>query len=478
MPGPGERLLSGLVKHTPHGYWIEEAGPVGEHPALERDLSADVVIVGGGYTGMWTAWHLLRQEPDVKVVILEADRIGHGPSGRNGGFVEPLWFSLPRLCDRYGDAAAMDIARAAHDSVIQIGRFCEEQGVDAWYRPSGFMQVSAAPAQDGVWDKAVDACARLGVPDQALPLEAEQVRARCDSPRFRSGVFFPTAATVQPARLGLGLAARLRTLGAQLFDHSPVRSIRSGPQGFEVRTPTGTVRARSAVLAMGGALAASGSPFNHALTVTSSHLSITEPVPDILEEIGWTSGESITDSRPLVHYLRTTPDGRIAFGWGGGRMVCGSRTRGRAHLDAEVVAQVIRDLRSFFPGIEGRKVTHAWGGPIDVSPNHLPVISQLPDGALAAFGYTGNGVGPSQMIGRTLASLTLDLRDDLSGLALVEPAAELSTVPPEPLRWIGGTAIRAAMIRKEKAEEEGRTADPFVSAIAKVPELMGVHIVR
>ena len=159
------------------------------------------------------------------------------------------------------------------------------------------------------------------------------------------------------------------------------------------------MRAPRAVLATGPALAGHR-PLRRRLTVTSSHMVITEPVPDVLAELGWTGGECITDSRALIHYFRTTPDGRIAFGWGGGRLAPGARLNGRAELDRGVVAEVERQLVRFFPALRGRRVEHAWGGPIDVSPTHLPVVGSLDrDRVHYAFGYTGNGVAPSR-IGR------------------------------------------------------------------------------
>jgi glycine/D-amino acid oxidase-like deaminating enzyme len=212
------------------------------------------------------------------------------------------------------------------------------------------------------------------------------------------------------------------------------------------------------------------------LTLTSSHMVITEPVPEVLDELGWTGGECITDSRAMIHYFRTTPDGRIAFGWGGGRVAYGSHTDGRAQRDPDVVADIERHLVRFFPALEGRRIEHAWGGPIDVSPSHLPVIDQLEPGVHCAFGYTGHGVGPSQMVGRTLASLALDRRDEFTALALVAPKAV--HVPPEPLRYVGGTIIRSALLRKESAEEEGRRAGPLTRFVAGIPERIGIHIGR
>ena len=228
---------------------------------------------------------------------------------------------------------------------------------------------------------------------------------------------------------------------------------------------------------MGSASGGAGSPMRGRLTVTSSHMVITEPVPDVLEECGWTGGECITDGRAMLHYFRTTPDGRIAFGWGGGLIACGARLGGRTELDPSLVGQTEQALRSFFPGLEGRRIEHGWGGPIDVSPSHLPVASRVgSDNVWSAFGYTGNGVGPSKLVGRVLASLALDRRDEHSRLPVAEPATD--SVPGGLPGWVGGNAIRAGLLAKEGAEEEERVAHPIHRGLASIPERIGFHIGR
>ena len=193
-------------------------------------------------------------------------------------------------------------------------------------------------------------------------------------------------------------------------------------------------------------------PLRHRLAVTSSHIVLTEPVPDVLERIGWTGGESITDCRTFVHYFRTTDDGRILFGWGGGPLAFGARLNGRVERDATTVARTADHLREYFPQLEGRAITHAWGGPIDVSPSHLPQIGTL-DGAPVhyAFGFTGNGVGPSHLAGRILAALAAGETP-----AVELPAGDPPPVPPEPLAWVG----RDGRARRVPARRAPRGAGP------------------
>jgi glycine/D-amino acid oxidase-like deaminating enzyme len=465
------------MKHTAHGYWLEEAGPVGATPELVGGRRADVVVIGGGYTGLWTAWLVKKLEPGASVVLLESEICGHGPSGRNGGFCNLMWFSLPNMRERWGDAAALAVGRASSEAVAGIEAFCRDEAVDAWFRRGGYLQVSTAPAHDGSWEEAVAACRELGKGGVVQPLDRDGVAARCASPAFRDGAIYPDSATVQPARLALGLRERLLAAGVEVFERSPVRRLEGSPSDVVARTAHGSVRAGAAVVAIGGAAKAPKGPLRNALTVSSSHIVLTEPVPELLEEIGWTGGECVTDSRSLIDYFRTTPDGRIAFGWGGGRIAMGARTHGRAELDREIVGAAAMRLREYFPGLGGRRIAQAWGGPIDVSPTHIPIVVPLRGSrAFAAAGYTGNGVGPSQMVARTLASLALDRRDDPSKLPFVDPSPQ--RVPPEPFHWLGGETIRRAMTGKENAELANHAPNPLGSLLSRVPELIGFHIGR
>ncbi|HKP19720.1 MAG TPA: FAD-dependent oxidoreductase, partial [Gaiellaceae bacterium] len=182
-------------------WWLDEAPPDPEREPLAGDAEADVAIVGGGYTGLWTALTLKRREPGVRVTVLEAEHVGYGPSGRNGGFLETYWCGLERTRSRLGDAAALELARASDGAIPAV----EELGEDVWLRKAGMLEVSTTPAQDAAVDGPVRTAEALGVPERAVPLTREELAARCRSPAFRRGVWFPDAATVQPARLARAL---------------------------------------------------------------------------------------------------------------------------------------------------------------------------------------------------------------------------------------------------------------------------------
>jgi glycine/D-amino acid oxidase-like deaminating enzyme len=458
------------VRHTRYGWWLEEAGPVEGTMPVDGDTNADVVVVGGGYLGLWTAWQLKALDPGCDVVVLEAALAGHGPSGRNGGFVSTLWDDLPILRDRVGDARALEVARASERGVTGIGEWCEREAVEAWYRAAPTLVVATTEGQLRASDDAIEACAALGVQDEVRPIGADELRRRCDA-GFLGGAILRTSATVHPARLSLGLRRRVLEAGVRLYERSPVSRLR--PDAVAT-TPRGRVRAGTAVLAVNSATVGFAG-FRLAHAVASSHMVVTEPVPDVIEELGWTGGEPIADGRTLLHYLRTTRDGRIAFGWGGGRMGFGARRSARLEIDRDAVRQAHDDLLRFFPALRGRRVTHAWGGPIDVSPTHLPIFGTRAR-VQHGFGFTGNGVGPAYLGGEILARLALDRRDELTRLALVDP--ERMLMPPEPLRWAGGTLIRRALVRSGRAEDDGRRPDALTRLVAGLPRRLGLHLPR
>ena len=459
------------MRHTRHGWWLEEAGEITPMRPLDGDATADVVVVGGGYLGLWTAWHLLDLEPELDVLVLDAALCGHGPSGRNGGFCETLWCDAATLRDVTDDASALAVCRASEEAVRGIGAWCERHEVDAWFREAPMLRVATTESQVGSWDRTVRAAVALGAPDEVTSVSAEELRARCASPLFLGGALYRLNATVHPARLALGLRAKLLERGLRIHERTEVTRLH---RGGSIETRAGHVRAGAAVLAVNSA--AAGFPgYRLSLAVASSHIVLTEPIPEVIDELGWTGGEAIVDSRTLVHYTRTTRDGRIVFGWGGGAMGLGGRGAGRLELDRAVIQSTREALVRFFPQTRGREVTHAWGGPIDVSPTHLPIFGSR--GRIHhGFGFTGNGVGPSYLGGEILARLALDRRDERTALAIVEPARKL--FPPEPLRYAGGSLIRRALMAKDTAEDEDREPGAATRVVASLPRRLGLHLPR
>ena len=272
-------------------WWLEEAPPDPEAPPLAGERETDVAIVGAGYTGLWTALTLRRRNPALRVTVLEAEHVGFGPSGRNGGFLETYWCALPRLRSRLGDEAALTLAYASEGAIAAV----EALGEDVWLRRGGMLEVSTTPAQDAAVHEAILVAAELGAPERAV------TAVPGISPLFRRGVRFPDAATVQPGRLVRALRRAALGAGVELHERSRVTAIGSG----SVTTAGGRLRAPEIVVAT-NAWMSGWRPVRGRLTLFGSFVVLTEPVPDLLAEIGWTGGEAIVDGRMFIHYFRTT----------------------------------------------------------------------------------------------------------------------------------------------------------------------------
>jgi glycine/D-amino acid oxidase-like deaminating enzyme len=460
---------------TQRSYWLREAGADEEppEPPLGGSVDCDVAIVGGGYTGMWTAYALTERAPDVRIAILEQDICGGGPSGRNGGFLHGWWDQLPLLVELYGPEPALELAWAADESVAGIGDFCLRHNVDAWFRRAGYLQMSASAAQDGDWEQTVRTCARLGVAEQYYELSGEEARQHCDSPVFRGAVFMPSAATVQPARLARGLRRVLLERGVHVYEATRVRRV---VDGFPMRVVTegGEVRAPQVVLGL-NAWAAGWPGFRTSLLAWGSHIVLTEPIPDRLEALGWVGGEGLTDSRFTIHYFRTTTDGRIAFGAGVGAAGYGGRIGTAFDHDERAAERARAGLARLFPMLSDVGFTDAWGGPIDISSDRLPAIGSRAGGRVHfAHGYSGNGVGPAFLAGRILAARIDGGDDRLARLPIVNRRAK--AFPPEPLRYVGARLIRDALIRHDEATDVGRRPGMIVRFLSVLPRLLGYRL--
>jgi glycine/D-amino acid oxidase-like deaminating enzyme len=361
-----------------------------------------------------------------------------------------------------------------------IGEWAASHGVDPWFVPGGTLVVSTSPAQDDAWAGILDLAAALGVGDRYEALTAAAVQARCATPELRAGMLVPSDASVQPARLARGLCRVLLERGVTIHEGTAVARIDQEGGGVRVATGAGpSIRARRAVLAVNAWAAGwKGGGFGSRMITWSSYMVLTEPIPDRLAALGWTGGEAITDCRFTNHYFRTTADGRIAFGGGGGRAGYGGRLGSWVEQDRGSTGLAARGFRRIFPMLDDVALVDAWGGPIDIAPNHLPSFGSLPgSGGTVVFGhgYSGTGVGPSWLGGQILAALALDAHDD--------PVARLPTVghrarpfPPEPFRFLGARVIREAIVAKEQRDDLGGYVPPPLRWLVRLPRAIGYDL--
>ena len=445
--------------------WLDEVplAAQDEAPALAGDIRADVCIIGGGYCGLWTALTLKERDPSLTIAIVEKNRCGDGASGRNGGFVLSWWRSVGSLETFCSTDEAFRLAAASAGCVKEMAGYCAQHAIDCDFRQDGWLWAATNPAQDGAWRSAVEALGRR----QVYPFEEwsrDQVAARTGSDKHISGVFEPTAATVQPALLARGLRRAALAQGIQVFENTPMRRLKR-TQPPCVVTPGGTVRADKVVIAM-NVWATIFPELRRSVLVISSDVVATEAFPERLISSGWADGLAISDSRTLVNYYRTTLDGRVVFGAGGGFLSYANRVGQKFDGVTPRAAEVAGYFHQTYPAFGDVAIASHWTGPIDRSLSGLPFFGRLggrPD-ILYGLGFSGNGVGPTMLGGKILASLVLEARDEWSECGLVCDGA--GQFPREPMRYVGGAMVMAAKRRIETLDDQGRKAGSVTRFIA------------
>jgi glycine/D-amino acid oxidase-like deaminating enzyme len=465
LPTPGPRRAG----------WLREAlaaeRPTVLAPSLFGDVQADVAIIGGGYTGMWTAWFLAEMAPGTRVVLLEADICGGGPSGRNGGFLHGWWEDLPYLAKRYGPEQGLRIAQEADEAVDGIGAWCRKHGVDAWFMRGGYLRVNAFPRAPDDWGSTLKDLERLGVVGALVAVDSAAVQGICASPAFGNGVLMPSAATIQPARLARGLRRVLLQRGVEIHEGTTVQRLQRVPGGMRLHASRGSVTADRVVLAA-NAWAAGWPGFRTRVLAWGSYMVLTEPIPHRLAELGWTGGEAIADSRFTISYFRTTPGGRVAFGAGVGAAGFGGRIGPVFTHDRQAIDRVHANFRHLFPMLAEVRIDDAWGGPIDITADRFPEIGEVQGGrVLYAHGFAGNGVGPARLAGRILAARIAGQGDPIALLPIF--GRRQRSLPPEPFRYLGARAIREALIRRDDALDAGRRPALLTRLVASLPGLLG-----
>ena len=412
---------------------------------LPSDVSVDVAIVGGGLTGLWTAYYLLRADPSIRVVVLEKEIAGFGASGRNGGWCSALFpRSTASLEKQHGHEAALAMRRAMIATVDEVGRVAALEGIDCDFAKGGTVAFARTRVQARAADAEVAEARSYGVD----PLE-----------RRATSVFDPNCARVHPAKLVRGLARVVERLGGRIFEHTEVTGWTSG----SVATARGTVSADTVVVALEGYEATLAQTHRRVLPLYSLMIA-TEPLSDAMwSEIGIEHGQTFTDYRHLLIYGQRTADNRFAFGGRGARYHWGSAIRPAYDRDPRVFEHLRRALDSLFPQVGGVTVTHRWGGPLGVPRDwHAGVSFDRASGIATAGGYVGDGLSTTNIAGRTLADLILGRATALTGLPWVghrSPDWEI-----EPLRFVGANL---GMVAMEAADVEERVTSR-ASVAAKV----------
>ena len=421
-------------------------------PPLPGNVEADVVVVGAGFTGLWTAYYLLEADPSLRVHVVEAETAGFGASGRNGGWCSALFPKSPERLARLSGSdrgAAVRLHEAMRDSVDEIGRVTAAEGIDAQYTKGGTVTVARTPVQlRRARGEIAEARAWGRGEDQLRLLDRAEAADMIGAAGALGATYTPDCAALHPARLVRGLARAVERRGGHLHEHTRALDVTPG----RVVTDHGTVRAEVVVRATEGYTPALPRQRRAVIPVYSLVVA-TEPLDDAQwAEIGLAGRPTFSEHRHLVVYGQRSADGRLVFGGRGAPYHFGSSVRPSHDRDDDVWAGLRASLRELFPALEGTRFTHAWGGPLGIPRDWCASVGLDPDTGLAwAGGYVGDGVSTTNLAGRTLRDLVLRRDTELTGLPWVQHRSR--SWEPEPLRWLGVNAGLRAMTLADREEQ-------------------------
>lgn len=449
-------------------YWLETSRRL-PNPTVKGHHHADVAIVGGGYTGLWTAYHLLTQDPSLAVVIVERDVIGYGASGRNGGFAMTLLdMGLHQLRANHGDENAKAAHEAVAQSVTEIGDTIAQHNIDCEWRHGGLMVVATNRGQLDRVEKDYEAAQALGL-EGFVQLSADEAQQRVNSPTYIGGMYETHCGVVHPAKLAHGLADTVTSLGAKIFEGTDILAIVEHGDKIRLSTPEGGITAEQVVLAT-NAWASETEWFKNKVVPLYTYVVMTEPLSDEQwASIGWDDHCGVEDKRNFVHYYRRTLDGRIVWGGSDGVIYYNGKIRPRHDRNRGVQQHLHETFRRTFPQLSNVRFTHHWGGPVGITADFLPIFGTLLSGRLHyGLGYNGHGVAPSHTGGKILRDRVLGVDSELTNLCFVDTAEP--AFPPEPLRWIGAELTRRSMLRQDSQFDQGRGSgdmDPLLLRLMK-----------
>ena len=436
--------------------WLDELpGGLAPRAALHGDLSVDVVVIGAGFTGLWTAYYLKTLDPSLSVLVIEREFVGFGASGRNGGWaVGELAAGIEKYARISSLEESLRLTRAVFDSVDEIGRVAAACGIDCGYAKGGTIRLARNKAQLSRQIAEVAHHHSLGFSDDDFRLlDPDDAREMCNATGVLGGIRFAHTAAVDPARLVTGLATACEDLGVVIVERTAAELVEPG----SVRTDRGTVTASSVVQAT-EAYTCELEGQRRRMVPVSSRMIATEPLDQAtLDEIGLHERPTFADDRYMVIYGQRTEDGRIAFGGRGVPYLFGSKIDPATEVRGDSHRLIHEALVDLFPVLNDVEITHRWGGVLGVSRDWTPFVRyDRASGIGEAGGYVGEGVAPSNLAGRTLAELIVGAETERTDLPWV--GHQSRSWEPEPFRWLGIRGSRRIMAGADAAEDQGRQA--------------------
>ena len=429
-------------------FWFASLDSTSEvEPSTDLPTNVDVAIVGGGFTGLWTAYYLKSLQPDLDIVVLEAMTVGFGASGRNGGW---CMGTAAGVNDLLANPATYDsgarVLREMMATVDEIHRVCQAENIDCHYAKGGTLAVAHAPFTVKRLRAEAEHYASNGFADYCHWLPAEESRQRINCTRNHGAIYTPHCATIHPARLVRGLGVAVRKRGVRVFESTPVLDIRDST----AITTRGAVKADVIIRSTEGYTDSLASHKRRLIPLYSLMVA-TEPLPDeVWDEIGIRQRETFDDRRRATTYGQRTADGRIAFG-GNESYLFGSRRKPFITPDNSQFTTLESTLYDMFPILKRYEITHRWGGLMGISTEWQPYAHfDRTKGFGAAGGYVGEGVGASNLVGRIMADLVLERDTDITHLPWVDE--DPARWPLEPFRWLGGTTLMYLANRADRVE--------------------------
>ena len=424
-------------------YWSATV-PAPQPQPLVGEVSADVVVIGGGYTGLWTALTLVERNPLIRVVVCERDTVGFGASGRNGGFLDPSLTHGPANGLAHFPDEIDRLQRLADDNYAGMVDFFARHEIACDFEATGMLDVAVAAHQVDELRDSAQLYRRHG--ERAEFLDADEVAEHLRSPKAMAGLHRPDAGGVlNPARLAAELARVASAAGVAIHERTPVTGVKAARGGVVATTPAGKVHASSAVLATNAYSGQTLRRTNRHYIPVHDYILVTEPLaPDLLASLGWKRRQGVGDAGNQFHYFRLTADDRLLWGGYDAIYAYGSGVGPRFDQRPETFARLHSHLSQMFPTLRDVAIDFAWGGPIATTTRFTPVFGEALGGRLVyALGYTGLGVSATRFAARVLADRLTDPGSALLSLRYVRKAP--FPFPPEPLRWAAVTLVRRAL---------------------------------
>ena len=440
--------------------WMDQLDePLKARAALEQDLDVDVAIIGAGYTGLWTAYYLKRQAPGLNIAIIEAQTAGFGASGRNGGWLMGNLLGEDRLLADSSPEQRRASYDVLHNIPDEVEIVLEREGIDCDYRKGGALYCAARyPEQETSLRQYLDKLYKQGLNESDYRwLSPEQLAQHIRVAKPYGGIYAPHVATIHPAKLVRGLARTVERMGVRIYENSPVTQWQSG----SLRTAKASVRSRWVVPAVEG-YSVTLPPLGRYQLPVQSLIVATEPLSAATwDEIGLSRGQAFSESSRQVTYGQRTADNRLIFGARGGYQFAG-----RLRHDFDLTSSEIELRRYLFgelvPQLKNVQITHGRGGNLRMSRRFKPhMLCDRASGIALSGGYGGEGVGASNLGGRTLADLILQRDTELVRQPWVMPQSGLNALrawEPEPCRWLGYNAIIRSFVHEDQTLANPATA--------------------